>query len=195
MNIYSIYKIENKINGKVYIGYTSQHPAINRFKQHIKQRKNSKSKIGNALKKYGPECFAFEVIFQSKDMNYCKNGMESYFIKQYDSIKNGYNCTTGGEGGDWRVGKTPKQIKEINKKKIRRGKQNGFYGKKHTKETKLKAVESRRKSDGYKNDHSKIKIKYDGIVYESKRDFHNKTGIMRYALNTLLNKGHAKIIS
>ena len=52
-----VYCIENKTNGKKYIGIT-QRPLISRWKQHISEsnRENSwewNTLLGNALKKYG----------------------------------------------------------------------------------------------------------------------------------------------
>jgi hypothetical protein len=51
------------------------------------------------MRKYGVHRFDFEVIYGSKDEKYIREEMESYFINLYDSRRNGYNCTDGGEGG------------------------------------------------------------------------------------------------
>jgi len=95
---YSIYKATNTINGKVYIGFDSNWP--NRKRNHIldSQNKNNKTKFYYAIRKYGIDNFMWEIIYQSKDGEYCKNVMETYFIQEYDTYKNGYNMTLGGEG-------------------------------------------------------------------------------------------------
>lgn len=101
MKIYSIYRIQNTINGKVYIGYSEN--VKNRFAQHKRygnDGKKRKSKLYAAMNKYGVENFTFDVIYQSLDMDHCKNCMETEFIIEYDSYYNGYNMTLGGEGFD-----------------------------------------------------------------------------------------------
>lgn len=95
-SIYSIYKVTNAINGKVYIGFDSNWP--NRQKNHKYLSNKRNQKIYSAIRKYGWDNFIWEVIYQSKDGKHCLNEMESYFIKQFDSYQNGYNSTLGGEG-------------------------------------------------------------------------------------------------
>ena len=103
MDIYSIYKATNKINGKCYIGFTSnwekrwQGHKVSAFK------KNSSHPIHKALRKYGPDNFDWQVIYQSLDRVHCLSVMEHHFIVQYRSHTrfddcNGYNQTLGGEG-------------------------------------------------------------------------------------------------
>lgn len=97
--IASIYKITNKVNDKIYIGFTKNKFSL-RINQHICMSKNQKYKsiFHAALNKYGKENFHWEIIYQSKDINHTLNIMEPYFIKQYNSIENGYNISKGGEG-------------------------------------------------------------------------------------------------
>lgn len=91
--IKSIYKITNIINNKVYIGQ-SNNPQ-KRWKEHIRLGKNNKnSKLYSAINKYGVNNFIFEII-EENIKNY--NEREKYWIKYYNSIKNGYNICIGGE--------------------------------------------------------------------------------------------------
>jgi group I intron endonuclease len=100
MNIYSIYKVINSINNKVYIGYTSK-PLEKRKLEHFERSSNnSKTRFHLALRKYGVENFVWEVVYQSLDKNHCKNTMESFFINEFDSYRIGYNSTKGGDGLD-----------------------------------------------------------------------------------------------
>ena len=85
-----IYKITNKINGKVYIGQ-SKNP-IRRFQEHIKS--HTDSAIHQAIIKYGEENFDFQII-EGPIVNY--NEREQYWINYYDSYNKGYNKTLGGE--------------------------------------------------------------------------------------------------
>lgn len=98
MHIYSIYKATNTINGKIYIGFTKN--GLRRARSHIYSRKTNNF-FHNAIRKYGPENFSWEIIYQSKDLNHTLNTMESYFICEYNSFidfknSNGYNLTIGG---------------------------------------------------------------------------------------------------
>ncbi len=89
-----IYKITNKINGKVYIGQSIH--IEKRWKEHIfDNRKNSL--IHLAIIKYGKENFSFEVIEECNQKEL--NQKEQYWIKKYNSFENGYNLTRGGSQG------------------------------------------------------------------------------------------------
>ena len=94
---YFVYKITCRNNGKCYIGVT-KHPK-QRYKDHcFDARHNSPFPVHNAMRKHGIHQFDFEVIYGSKDEKYIREEMETYFINLYDSHRNGYNCTDGGEG-------------------------------------------------------------------------------------------------
>jgi len=145
MNIYSIYKATNKINGKVYIGFDSSWP--NRLIDHKNNYSKKNFKFYQAIRKYGWDNFEWETIYQSKDGEHCLKNMESNFIEQYDSFKNGYNSTLGGEGTlGWAkiiteetrkkmsLGQLGKKMNEDIRKKI----SNTLKGKPKSIETKLK---------------------------------------------------------
>lgn len=92
-----IYKIVNKVNGKIYVGQTSN--IKKRCKAHLVKLKNEKhcnSYLQNAWNKYGEK----NVIFESIEI--CNvddlNNREIFWIKKMDSFENGYNLTLGGEG-------------------------------------------------------------------------------------------------
>jgi len=56
-----IYKCENKISGKVYIGQSVK-SLEDRKEQHIKKSNSPKSKFHKALKSYGVDNFNWEII-------------------------------------------------------------------------------------------------------------------------------------
>lgn len=90
----NIYKIQNKINNKIYIGQTVK-CLSDRIAEHIK----TKSCIGNALRKYGLESFIISIIDEA-DIKEILNEKEKYWIKTLDcKAPKGYNLTDGGEGG------------------------------------------------------------------------------------------------
>lgn len=104
MTIYSIYKITNLINNKVYIGYTSKTSEI-RFNNHIAVSSTpsySHIKLYKAFKKYNVDNFTVNTIYQSKDKNHLVKIMEQYFIDEYNSMDDrfGYNMCVGGQGGN-----------------------------------------------------------------------------------------------
>lgn len=94
MNKKFIYKVTNKLNGKCYIGQTSD--IKRRFCEHkalgYKEEEKGKA-LYVAFNKYGIDNFSFEVI------DYCEdyNDKERFYIDLYNSYKNGYNMTLGGE--------------------------------------------------------------------------------------------------
>jgi len=88
-----IYKIQNKINDKIYIGQTKR-DLSQRIAGHIK----NDSHIGRALRKYGLESFIISVIDHA-DIKEILDEKERYWIKSLDSRDpNGYNLTDGGDG-------------------------------------------------------------------------------------------------
>lgn len=97
-----IYKLTNIINGKCYIGKTERTLDI-RWKSHVYDslKRNYKSLINYAIRKYGPESFNKHVLYVCKSKNILDN-MEILMIKEHHShvSEGGYNMTYGGEGGD-----------------------------------------------------------------------------------------------
>ena len=88
-----IYKITNKVNGKSYIGQT-RYTIEFRWRQH--QHKKDNTYFHNAIHKYGIENFNIEILEECdiKDLN----SREIFYIAKYDTFKNGYNLTIGGDG-------------------------------------------------------------------------------------------------
>ena len=93
-----IYKITNLINGKIYIGQTNN--PKRREREHFSLtpsilEDNDGKILYNALLKYGPQNFSFEII-EDKCENY--NEKEKFWIKTLNTlIPFGYNMTEGGE--------------------------------------------------------------------------------------------------
>ena len=95
-----IYKITNKINNKIYIGQTI-HTLLYRWNNHIRaSNRGSNIYFHKTIRKYGKENFIVEEIDQAESKNEL-NLLEIQYIKQYNSLApNGYNTSTGGEGGN-----------------------------------------------------------------------------------------------
>lgn len=95
MTMYFIYLIKNKINNKCYVGFTNR--IKKRWKEHILLAESGEGfKLHSAIRKYGKDNFSFEVIFSSNNREETLIYKEPYFIKLYDSFKNGYNGCEGG---------------------------------------------------------------------------------------------------
>lgn len=94
-----IYKIVNKINGKVYVGQTVRN-AGKRWASHFhKKPSHHSSLIHNALHKYGIIAFWFEVIESAATKEHL-DLRERYWIKKLNSVfPSGYNLTLGGQSG------------------------------------------------------------------------------------------------
>lgn len=92
-----IYKVVNDINDKVYIGKTSR-SLEERWNQHINCHLNDNSYFHNSIKKYGVEHF-YPIVIEDNIEDSLLNDREQYWIKYYNSYKNGYNSTLGGDGG------------------------------------------------------------------------------------------------
>lgn len=92
-----IYKITNDINDKMYIGKTSL-TIEDRWKEHIRDSKKrvlyEKRPLYNAMNKYGVDKFHIDIIEQTGNLD----EREIYWIKYYNTYKNGYNATLGGDG-------------------------------------------------------------------------------------------------
>lgn len=96
-----IYKIENKINGKIYIGQSVD--IKKRWSRHKRSAKNEleeKYPIHYAILKYGLDNFSFDVV-EECDVSVIDE-RELYYISFYDSmIPKGYNCDSGGKSGGY----------------------------------------------------------------------------------------------
>ena len=81
-----IYKIQNLINGKVYIGQSVH--IEKRWLEH--SQKNKRSLISKAIQKYGKENFSFQILEECSQEQL--NEKENYYIRLYNCVvPNGYN--------------------------------------------------------------------------------------------------------
>jgi len=91
--ICGIYKIVNKINGKVYIGQSVN--IYRRLTAHKNWKKRSTSAIGQAIIKYGIDNFEY-IILEVCDKELL-NQQEKHWILENNSLSPlGYNLATGG---------------------------------------------------------------------------------------------------
>lgn len=134
-----VYKATNRINGKMYIGQTVK--SLNkRISEHISDATFDRDTMyfHKAIRKYSEENFAWEIVVECNSLEEL-NRIEIEMIKRYNTFKNGYNLTKGGEG------KAGFKHTEESKKKIAKslkGKKGFWSGKHRTEEAKRKQSES-----------------------------------------------------
>lgn len=149
-----IYKLTSPSN-KIYIGQTMNIVDRKRKFYHFAKR-YAGTKINNAIKKYGPEKFLYEVlvvldVFDVTELRNWLDKLEIKYIKLFNSYESGYNMTTGGSGskGCFPTENSRKKLSEF--AKTRTGNKNPFYNKKHTDESKKKMSEYAKTRTSYKN--------------------------------------------
>ena len=101
-----IYVHINKINGKAYVGQTTQ-TLSNRWGNGSLY--STCTHFYHAIQKYGWDNFEHKVLECGLDLDEL-NQREAYWIEYYDSIENGYNLRPGGDNH---------QLTEEHKNKIR----------------------------------------------------------------------------
>lgn len=117
-----LYLYTNKINYKCYIGVTSN--LIKRQQAHKQAKSNTY--FHNAINKYGYDNFYFDILDVTLQTNKELFEKEMYWIGYFkDHGIELYNITGGGDCGP-----------------VNYGKDNGFYGRKHSEESKKKMSEA-----------------------------------------------------
>ena len=90
-----VYKFQNKVNGKIYIGQT-QCSLEKRTKEHLTEYGGA-THLHDALEKYGLDNFD-RVIIDEANTREELNEKETYWVTFYDCVApKGYNLTTGGK--------------------------------------------------------------------------------------------------
>lgn len=114
-----IYKITNTINGKAYVGQTVR-PIEQRFNRHINDAINCvlDTHFARAIRKYGLASFKLELIDDSAQTQDELNLLEQKYIREYNTIENGYNETDAISkcGGNTYMSKTLEEMSKISDK-------------------------------------------------------------------------------
>jgi hypothetical protein len=133
-----IYIIKNTINNKVYVG--SSQDIKRRFylhKHYLNKKQHANIHLQTAWDLYGGDNFTFEILELISDKNLLAD-KEVYYINYYSSInrEKGYNICQDTTAPMRSRTHSSESIEKMKKAKI--GKNNSFYGKHHSIETKEK---------------------------------------------------------
>lgn len=147
-----IYKITNKVNGKVYIGITTNKKGfkgrynykgkgierVYNYHKHYSKNNKHNDHLLKSIEKYGFDVWEvieeFDICYSQEELN----EKEVYYIDLYESHNSykGYNKTFGGNG-----------IKHTKETKIKMSKSQ--KGRKHSEETKRKIGEGKKGEKNY----------------------------------------------
>jgi group I intron endonuclease len=146
-----VYKITNRINGKIYIGQSINiESRWNAEKWHGKTESSNSQAIIRAIRRYGLNSFDFEIV-EETSVNQLDE-REKYWITFFDSYNptKGYNATFGGQNGHGGIKRPPETGQRISKalkgksRPSMHGKPSGMSGKKHSEEVRQKMSKSGR---------------------------------------------------
>ena len=95
-----IYKYTSP-SGKCYIGQTLNERE-RKYKFYNLNQSYGSAKINNARKKYGPNNFSYEVLFEyesesKNEITEILGEREIFYINKYNSVNDGYNYQSGGK--------------------------------------------------------------------------------------------------
>jgi group I intron endonuclease len=141
-----IYKATNNINGKSYIGST-----VHKLSRRISGHK-SRAKLGSnlvfhrAIRKYSIKNFEWKILSKASSVSEMLK-MESIYIKEHKTLKNGYNSTPGYDNTTLGYKFTDKQKSKM--KKLNKGENNPNYGNKWS--DKQKEEQSIRQKESHKH--------------------------------------------
>ena len=140
-----IYKIENLINHKVYIGQSKdiyrRYHSHHKFDCYNDEKSSYNFQIYQAIRKYGEENFTIDVV-ELCDENLLDE-RECYWIKYYNSYHNGYNATEGGQYWSENI---------------------------HSEETERKRAETRAKNHTFQGEkHPRAKLSNEEVIYIRQR--------------------------
>lgn len=167
-----IYCYTNKINGKKYVGQTTNSLRV-RNRQHIRESTNEghgfKYHFHHDIRKYGIENFSLEILHIAD--KYSLDLLEIYYIEKWNLLdrKYGYNTSSGGSNGNTYAGKTDEEMNVIRKKMSesqgwQKGENHPLYGTHRSYETKNKIAKTRKNNGvakGSKNPKSKRVAQYN----------------------------------
>lgn len=98
-----VYVIENLVTGKKYVGKTTRNKIAERWKEHCSEARQGRKqwKLYADMRELGFDKFTIAVVGEAEYQARI-NQMERRFIREFDSVANGYNVNAHGGGGGLR---------------------------------------------------------------------------------------------
>ena len=148
-----IYKIQNRVNSKIYVGSTQN--IQERWDYHKRQLRNDRHgniHLQNAFNKYGVDSFEFSVIEEVKDIENLID-REQYYMDNLEPEYNMIPKANRSEMSEEIKRKISESLKDNGKF---RGENNPFFGKTHSEETKREMSKARKGREVSKETRKKI---------------------------------------
>ncbi len=186
-----IYKITNKLNGKIYIGQTVQ--TINdRWSDHCRPclgQHVNRSAIASAIRLHGKENFSMEKIDAAGTME-SLNLLEVHYIQKFSSLSpNGYNLELGGDSKRCHE-ETKAKISQTLKGRPIKNRMNGApKGRPVSQER--RGMISKTMTGQPQPWKYKAVIDSNGVVYESVNAAAKALGVNRVTISGLIKSGKA----
>ena len=130
-----VYKITNTVNCKLYIGSSVEiGKRICQHKADLRNNNHHSKHLQNAWNKYGENMFKFEIVEVHEDGRDSLREREQWYIDQLNSCDRniGYNINNFASGGGLFGENNPM----FNNSHLIAGDKNGFFGKRHSVDTK-----------------------------------------------------------
>ena len=110
----SIYKVENNLDGKCYVGQTNSPVPFNRLKELLAEAKRGNNlPLHRAIRVNGVENFTFQILESNIPLEDL-DSREIFYIDKLNSFyPNGYNLTRGGQEENKNYKLTEGQVHEI----------------------------------------------------------------------------------
>ncbi len=195
-----IYVIANAVNGKLYVGQTTQTIEM-RWKQHLSKDRRCAA-ISNAINKYGPDKFFIFEIARCRTLEEL-NVLEESIIADLNTVApNGYNLRSGGLNKKHSE-LSKKKMSEIQKKLYSSKYKDGVYpnsGKKRTAEQRqhLSRVHTGKKQTPEQIEKRRLKLFKpvecitNGVTYESMGAAAEALNINRDTVTQLIKNPNAR---